>query len=182
MKKLIIIVPTLGEENEIENFFKITIKTAYEEQGVGHLSEIIKEDVETKMQMVKDFFEGNNKYYFLVAKVEQGIVGVISFGSCGNIIRKCCDGLLDNVGELGSLYVLNKYQGQKIGSKLINSLILYLKQNQIEDFCLDSGFKKAQRKWTRKFGQPYKIMKNYWGTNSDHFIWYCKVSDFYSTI
>ena len=178
MKKIIVGIPTTGEENEIENLFKITINSAFEEQGVGHLTEFIEEEIETKMQMVKSFLEGTNDYYFLVAKDEDSIVGAISFGSCGNIIRQCCEGQLNNVGELGSLYVLPKYQGQKIGSKLINSLILYLKQNQIENFCLDSGFKKAQKRWTRKFGQPYKIMKNYWGPNSDHFIWYCKVNDF----
>lgn len=178
MKKTIIVVPTTGEENEIENLFKITIKTAFEEQGVGHLSEFIEEEVRTKMQMVNNFWEGNNEYYFLVAKIGESLVGAISFGCCGNIIRQSCEGQLNDVGELGSLYVLPKYQGQKIGSKLINSLILYLKQNQIENFCLDSGFKKAQKRWIRKFGQPYKIMKNYWGPNSDHFIWYCKVNDF----
>jgi len=128
--------------------------------------------------MLKKFFEGNKDYYFLVAKIEQSIVGIISFGSCGNIIRQCCEGLLNDVGELGSLYVLPKYQGQKIGSKLINSLILYLKENQIENFCLDSGFKIAQKKWIRKFGSPYKIMKDYWELNSDHYIWYCNVKDF----
>lgn len=178
MKKIIIAVPTILEENEIKNLFEITIRSAFEEQGVGHLSEFIEEEVETKMQMVKKFLECNNEYYFLVAKIEGSIVGAISFGSCGNIIRQCCEGQLNNVGELGSLYVLPEYQDQKIGSDLINSLILYLKQNQIENFCLDSGYKKAQKRWIRKFGQPYKIIKNYWGLNSDHFIWYCKVNDF----
>lgn len=178
MKNIIIEAPKVGEENEIERFFEITINAAFEEQGVGHLTEFIAEEVESKMQMVRNFLEGSKEYYFMIAKIEDSIVGTISFGSCGNIIRQCCEGQLNDVGELGSLYVLPRHQDQGIGSKLINSLILHLKQNQIENFCLDSGFKKAQKRWTRKFGEPYKIMKDYWGPSSDHFIWYCRVKEF----
>lgn len=178
MKNIIIEAPKAGEENEIERFFKMAIHAAFEEQGVGHLTEVIAEDVESKMQMVRSFLEGSQEYYFMLAKIEDSIVGTISFGRCDNIIRECCQGQLNDVGELGSLYVLPEHQDQGIGSKLINSLILYLKQNQIENFCLDSGFKKAQKRWTRKFGEPYKIMKDYWGPSSDHFIWYCGVKEF----
>jgi GNAT superfamily N-acetyltransferase len=178
MKKIIIEAPKTGEEKKIENLFKITIHSAFADQGVGHLTEDIANEVSTKMKMLRCFLEGTNGYYFLIAKTADTVVGAISFGSCNELIIEHCKGKLDDVGELGSLYVLPEYQGQGIGSKLINSLINYLKENGIEHFCLDSGFKKAQKKWTRKFGEPYKIVKDLWGSGSDHYFWYCNVNTF----
>ena len=51
MERTIIAVPKAGEENEIVKLFEITIKAAYEEQGVGHLTESIADDVKTKRDM-----------------------------------------------------------------------------------------------------------------------------------
>ncbi|MFK4302922.1 hypothetical protein ABH892_003042 [Paenibacillus sp. RC254] len=28
------------------------------------------------------------------------------------------------------------------------------------------------------FGEPYKAVKNYWGPDSVHMVWFCKVSDY----
>lgn len=175
MDEIIIRNPKATEESEIENFFRITIKAAFEEQGVGEEIQFIEEEVKTKMDMLNKFIQGTNEYYFNIGKIGEKIVGIISYGNCGDIIKECCRDEIYNVGEIGSLYVLPAYQGQGIGSRLINSIINYLKENEIESYCLDSGFKKAQKRWIRKFGEPYKIMKDYWGPKADHFIWYCKV-------
>jgi GNAT superfamily N-acetyltransferase len=82
------------------------------------------------------------------------------------------------VGELGSLYVLPSYQGLGVGSTLIKELMAYLSKQGIEQFCLDSGYQRAQVKWLRKFGEPYKVVKDYWGPDSVHMVWLCKVSDY----
>jgi GNAT superfamily N-acetyltransferase len=166
-----------GDKKETLKLFEITIKSAFAEQGVGHLTEIIAEEVENKMRMMKSFLEGNTEYLFLIAKLEGKVVGAISFGKCGNIIQECCSLEINPAGELGSLYVLPEYQHKGIGSKLINSMMIHLRQSEVENFCLDSGFKKAQAKWTKKFGQPYKVMKDYWGEGTNHYIWYCRVKD-----
>jgi GNAT superfamily N-acetyltransferase len=116
--------------------------------------------------------------YFLIAKLDDTVVGTISFGPCGEDIKKCTENQLDNIGELGSLYVLPRHQGQGVGSLLINAIVAHLYEQGIDQFCLDSGYKRAQKRWLRKFGEPYKVVKDYWGPDYDHMIWLCKVSDF----
>jgi GNAT superfamily N-acetyltransferase len=82
------------------------------------------------------------------------------------------------VGELGSLYVLPSYQGQGVGSALIKGMAISLKKQGIDQFCLDSGYKRAQKRWLRKFGEPYKTVKDYWGPDSVHMVWLCKINDY----
>lgn len=48
----------------------------------------------------------------------------------------------------------------------------------IEEFCFDSGYRNAQKRWLKKFGKPYKIAKDYWGEDGDNMIWLCKVKDY----
>jgi len=85
---------------------------------------------------------------------------------------------LDHLGELGSLYVAPSYQNQGIGSALIKEMMIFLKEQGIEQFCLDSGYKRAQTRWLRKFGEPYKVVKDYWGPDSIHMVWLCNVNGF----
>ncbi len=179
MKNIIIEPPKIGEQQEIETLFKTTINAAFAEQGVGHLTEDISNEISIKMNTLRLFLEGSDGHYYLIAKADNKVVGTIAFGKCSDFIKEYCNGELDNIGELCSLYVLQEYQGQGIGSKLIGSLMDYLKENGIEHFCLDSGFKKAQIKWTRKFGKPYKIIKDLWGPGSDHYFWHCSVNDLF---
>ena len=80
--------------------------------------------------------------------------------------------------QLGSLFVLPRYQGQGVGSALISAMVAHLYKQGIEQFFLDSGYKLAQKRWLRKFGEPYKVVKDYWGPDYDHMIWLCKVIDF----
>ena len=51
----------------------------------------------------------------------------------------------------------------------------YLNENKIEEFCFDSGYKQAQIRWINKFGQPYKIVKDFWAPGVDNMIWRCEV-------
>lgn len=90
-------------------------------------------------------------------------------------IEDCED---NSVGELGSLYILPDYQDKGVGTALINSMIKYIHGLGIKEFCLDSGYSGAQKRWTRKFGKPYKIAKDYWGEEADNMVWLCRVSDY----
>jgi len=115
---------------------------------------------------------------FMLAKTGDLVIGTISYGPCGDDIKICTDNQLDAVGEVGSIYVLPEYYGQGVASALIGAMAAYLYQSGVEQFCLDSGYKHAQKRWLRKFGEPYKIAKDYWGEGSDHMIWLCKVIDY----
>lgn len=69
------------------------------------------------------------------------------------------------------------YQKKGIGSRMLNLLFEELENKRIKEFCLDSGYKSAQKIWIKKFGNPQYHLKNYWGENADHMIWRVRVED-----
>lgn len=158
--------------------FEITIRDAFDKQGIGHLEEGISGEISVKARMMRDSLDNKGGTIFYVARMQDQVIGTISYGPSGEIIKECTKNELETVGELGSLYVLPEFQDQSIGSLLINTLIRELYSNGIEKFCLDSGYKRAQKKWVHKFGEPYMIVKDYWSEGSDHMIWLCSVSKF----
>ncbi|HYE81747.1 MAG TPA: GNAT family N-acetyltransferase [Clostridia bacterium] len=159
--------------------FEKSIPDAFEKEGLC----LLKEDIENEIAFKKHLLDislnqTDSHVIFLVARLGDTVVGTISFGACGEDIRICTEDQLKDIGELGSLYVLPGYQGQGVGSSLINAMIAHLHKQGIDQFCLDSGYKRAQKRWLRKFGVPYKVVKDYWGPGFEHMIWLCKVSDF----
>ena len=50
-----------------------------------------------------------------------------------------------------------------------------LKRRGMEEFCLDSGYKSAQKIWLNKFGTPEYCLKDYWAKGFDHMIWRVKI-------
>lgn len=191
----IVTVPLTAEDREEAcRVFEQTIPEAFAAEGLGHLHliEDIREEIEGKIQLVDAALGAapgfdsrgdgpqavESPVFFLAAKIAREVVGIISFGPCGKEIRECTQHALDEVGELGSLYVLSAYQGQGIGSALIEAMAKALRERGIERFCLDSGYKRAQQKWLRKFGEPYAVAKDYWGPGQDHMVWLCQVEDY----
>ncbi|MFH5834971.1 GNAT family N-acetyltransferase [Proteiniclasticum sp. C24MP] len=160
--------------------FETVVRDAFQKEGLGHLEDEISGEILHKKKMLKEAVEEEGEVFFLVARLNGRIIGTISFGPCGEIIRECTGGALEGVGELGSLLILPELQSQGIGSQLIHAMIHELHRRGIEKFSLDSGYKRAQKRWVRKFGEPYMIVKDYWGTGSDHMIWLCSVSGFLS--
>ncbi|MNO50757.1 Acetyltransferase (GNAT) family protein [compost metagenome] len=159
--------------------FKLSITDAFEHEGLAHLQDDIQKEVETKKRMAETSLDPQNTdTFFLIARIDGAIAGTISFAPCGEDIRVCTGNQLADVGELGSLYILPSFQGQGIGSALIKELVACLKSRGMEEFCLDSGYKRAQRRWLRKFGAPCTVVKDYWGPDSVHMVWLCKVSDY----
>lgn len=191
----IVIAPLApADREEACRVFERTIPETFAGEGLGHLMEEIREEVDGKKRLVDAALRiatdldplhprpqaGGCPVIFLVARSAREVVGTISFGPCGKEIVECTRHALDDVGELGSLYVLPAHQGQGIGGALIQALAEELKGRGIERFCLDSGYKRAQQKWLRKFGEPYAVAKNYWGPGQDHMVWVCNVENYAS--
>ncbi|WHY17587.1 GNAT family N-acetyltransferase [Paenibacillus sp. G2S3] len=173
-------ISTLTEGDYVSacRVFEESISDAFNKEGLGHLLEDIQSETDHKKQKALSSLEqANSGNYLFIAKFDETVVGTISYGPCGETIQTCAEHQLDHLGELGSLYVLPSYQGQGIGSALIKKMMIFLNEQGIEQFCLDSGYKRAQIKWQRKFGEPYKVVKDYWGPDSDHMVWLCNVSD-----
>jgi GNAT superfamily N-acetyltransferase len=84
---------------------------------------------------------------------------------------------LNDVGEVGTLYILPEYQKKGIGTLLLNSIFTVLMSRGIKEYCLDSGYKTAQQIWRRKFGEPVIVVKDYWAKGFDHYIWHRTLED-----
>lgn len=168
---------TEDDISPVSDLYKIAIMDAFESEGLGHLQGDIQQEIESKIRMAAASLNPlNSDIWFWVARIDGRVVGTISYAPCGEDIRVCIGNQLDAVGELGSLYVLPEYQGQGIGSALIAMLMVFLREQGIDRFCLDSGYRRAQTRWLRKFGEPYVIVKDYWGPDSVHMVWLCTVS------
>lgn len=168
---------TRHDVTSVTNLYRHSIKVAFEGEGLGHLDSDIQQEIESKIRMVNNSLNPQNSdTYFWVAQMDGKVVGTISYAPCGEDIRVCTGNKLDAVGELGSLYVLPDYQGQGIASALIAELVIFLRQLGITEFCLDSGYRRAQTKWLQKFGTPYAVVRDYWGPDSVHMVWLCPVN------
>lgn len=169
-------------EAEVESageVFETAIPDAFEKEGLSFMKETIDGEILHKKKMLKHALEAPDAgIYFLVAKQKEQVIGVISISPCGEDIKKCTENELGHLYELGSLYVLPEYQDQGIGSALIGAMIKHLDSQGIAEFCLDSGYKRAQKRWLNKFGAAYRVAPDYWGPGADHMIWLCRVADF----
>lgn len=167
-----------GDIPSVSAVFKLTIADAFEREGLGHLQADIRQEIETKIKMTYAALNPQDTdVYLWVARAGEAVVGTVSYAPCGEDIRDCTDNRLAAVGELGSLYVLPAYQGQGVGSALIEEVLDCLRERGISEFCLDSGYKRAQARWLRKFGTPYTAVQDYWGPDSVHMVWLCSVRD-----
>lgn len=119
---------------------------------------------------------GTNKYFY-IGKIDDRIIGCISHGPCGPEISECSKGVYDHYREIGSVFVRPEYQGQGIGSLLLNTMFLTMKAKGYTEFVLDSGYPSAQKIWSQKFGPPSIIAKDYWDESYDHMVWFKTFED-----
>lgn len=165
--------------------FERSITQAFNQEGLGSLQDDMKDEIEHKKSLLQSTLHPDKSSestdtgsFFLLAKSGNNVVGTISYAPCGEEIRILSENRLNHIGELGSLYILPEVQGQGLGSMLIQALATELQKRGVKQFCLDSGYRTAQKKWKRKFGEPYTVARNYWGEGTDHMVWLCNVKDF----
>ncbi|WP_342477816.1 GNAT family N-acetyltransferase [Paenibacillus sp. FSL H7-0350] len=171
------ITPLAPEDiSSVSKLFKVTIADAFEREGLGHLQADIRQETAAKIQMANAALNPQDTdVYFWLARSGGVVIGTVSYAPCGEDIRNCTDNRLSAVGELGSLYVLPEFQGQGVGSALIEEVTVFLRKRGISEFCLDSGYKRAQDRWLRKFGTPHAAVQDYWGPDSIHMVWLCSL-------
>lgn len=170
--------PATAEIKQIHRVFELAIKDAFKQEGLETHYEDIQFEISHKQERLANALHAPEpELHFLVARIHGEVVGTISYGPSGLLISECTDGQLKDIGEIGSLYILPDYQNCGIGSALISEMVRQLDKQGIEQFCLDSGYRRAQVRWTRKFGPPYAIAKDRWGPDSPHMVWLCQVQD-----
>ena len=160
-----------------QDVYRITIRYAFELEGLGHLEEDISSEVAYKEKHLSNYLNGNpEKRKILIALDDAGkVIGTISFGPLGKQILDCAGNDFAAEGELGGLYILPEAQGAGVGSALITAMLKWMKEDGIATYALDSGYKNAQKRWINKFGEPYIVAKDYWGPGFDHMVWLCEV-------
>lgn len=166
--------PNLNDVDELYLFFRIVITNTYKNEGLSQSLDDIENEINSKKQYLKSDFDSNGEgRYFLLAidTSNDKIIGTIEIGPASTLINSCTGGVLKNLYEIGTVFILPEYQRKGIGSLLLHTMFLTLLSRGITEYCLDSGYKNVQSIWTKKFGKPSYVLKDYWGESSDHMIW-----------
>ncbi|MBY0148630.1 GNAT family N-acetyltransferase [Neobacillus niacini] len=172
MLKVEIRRPKIEDQEELNQFFRTVLTDTFAREGLADLVEDIEADIESKKKYLQmDFETSGEKRYFLIALTKNKIIGTITCGNANELIQESTNGALRNTIEIGTIYVLSEYQRQGVGNQLLAEMLKTLMAREIQEFCLDSGFKTAQTIWKKKFGEPEYWLKDYWGQGQDHMIW-----------
>ena len=170
--------PKFEDIELINGFFEIVIKDTFERNGISDLVSTIVAEIEDKRRCLNQDIESDGKdRYFLIAKENDKIVGTIEYGASNELIISCTNGELKEVVEIGTVFVHPDYQEKGIGNRMLNLIFIELNKNGIKEFCLESGYKSAQKIWLNKFGDPEYHLIDYWGEDADHMVWRISVED-----
>lgn len=162
-------------EKDLDNlnlFFRVVIEDTFEREGIAHLVDDIESEIIEKQKYLKlDLDSNRENRYFLLAIINNQIIGTIEYGPVSKLISDLTNGELQDLVEVGTVFVRPDYQGKGIGTLLWNAMYLTLQSKGIDEFCLDSGYSNAQKIWKKKFGKPDYLIKDYWSEGNDHMIW-----------
>ena len=155
----------------MEELFSLSISGAFQEDGVDDPIGI-KSEVENQMESLEQGFTAKTeKPFYLIARAGDKIIGTIAYKEASQLISENCEIDLKGIPEIVSVYIHPDFQGKGVGSLLFNQILVCLLHKNIGQFCLDSGYKRAQIFWTTKLGTPTINLKDYWGKDGDHLIW-----------
>lgn len=156
---------------QYESFLSYVLKDTYEKEGVGHLVDEIKAEVQHKIDIFYDALLFKRPLLLLLEN--DRIIGVAGCVACSDFIKTLAPELTCE-WELGTVYIHPDHQNKGNSKRLLKQLLIDMKTQGITSYCLDSGFTIAKEIWTKVFGDPYKIIKDYWAEGCDHYIWYIK--------
>ncbi|AZB41851.1 GNAT family N-acetyltransferase [Bacillus sp. FJAT-42376] len=178
MKNIYIQRPVPGQINELHQFFIRVITDTFTKEGLGGKKEDIEEEIASKFKVLQcDFDTRGDERFFLTAAENGKIIGTIEFGPASELICACTNGSIKDLMEVGTVFVDPDYQQKGIGSRMLQAVFAELKNRGFEEFCMDSGYSRAQAIWRKRFGEPEYCLRNYWGEGLDHMIWRLKVRD-----
>jgi len=170
-----IIKPVIEDYNELKQLFKNTITDAFVKENINDPKSINTEYL-TQIDRINRYFENDNKYNYLTARNRNKILGTIAYGPASDIVVQNYSAI-QNIPEIMSVYITPRFQHMGIGSLLLNSILITLLANKVNEFYLDSGYYRAQQYWTKKLGKPTKVLKDYWNIGGHHMIWRKKINE-----
>ncbi|MCT1399049.1 GNAT family acetyltransferase [Paenibacillus sp. LC231] len=170
--------PNRGDIKAIEHFFRLVITDTFAKEGLADLLEDIEQEIDSKNRYLNADFETNGEQrYFLIGLLDNSIVSCIEYGPSTALIREATDGKLRDVVEIGTVFVHPDCQQQGIGNLMLNIMYLTLLNKGLTEFCLDSGYSRAQKIWKKKLGEPDYVLQDHWGSGADHMIWKRRLAD-----
>ncbi|MFB4322983.1 GNAT family N-acetyltransferase [Paenibacillus sp. BR1-192] len=170
--------PNRSDMKAMEHFFRFVITDTFAKEGLVDLSEDIEQEIDSKIRCLNaDIATNGEQRYFLIGLIDNSVVSSIEFGPSNALIRKSSNGVLRDVVEIGTVFVHPDYQQQGIGSLMLQIMYLTLLNKGITEFCLDSGYTRAQKIWKKKLGEPDYVLQDHWGRGIDHLIWRRRMTD-----
>lgn len=171
--------PRMEDKNPLHHFFKVVITDTFMKEGIGEKLDDIEAEIEMKNHYLEtDLSSNGEKRYFLIALAGDQIIGSIEYGPSSELINSCTNNALKELMEVGTVFVHPDYQKKGVGNQLLKAIYTKFRASGIKEFCLDSGYRRAQTIWKKKFGKPEYLLKDYWGEGFDHMIWRVRISDF----
>ncbi|MEZ4883662.1 MAG: GNAT family N-acetyltransferase [Chitinophagales bacterium] len=166
--------PKVTDIKAIRRLFVKTIHHTFEQEQIQPISATeIEEEIEGQLNTLQQYFQTNgSEAFYLVARYGEQIVATAAYGKPNRIITENLALDYVQVPEIKSVYVLPAFQGKGIGSLLFKKLVETLQRRSIQKFCLDSGYRTSQQFWRKKLGRPTFTLRNYWGKDAHHMIWY----------
>lgn len=172
MQQIEIRRPTKQDVGELALFFKKVIVDTFAKEGLSQLVHDMEAEINDKKKYLSmDLISNGKDRYFLVAVKGDNIIGTIEYGPASELIVSSTDGAYKGMMEVGTVFVHPDHQRQGIGNLLLTEMLQTLHNNGIKEFCLDSGYSRAQKIWKKKFGEPDYFLKDYWGADNHHMIW-----------
>ncbi len=169
--------PKWSDLEAIENLFFKTVQTTFAEEQIPDPNQTsFKQEVQALQDQIKvTLSRTNSPNFYWIAKVADLVVGTIAYGIPSRIITEHLAEWDGQAPEIKSVYILPEFQGQGIGTTLFQTIQERLEEEGIRAFCLDSGYKQAQLYWQRRLGAPTRVLPDYWGEGSDHWMWWRQV-------
>ncbi|WNQ14251.1 GNAT family N-acetyltransferase [Paenibacillus aurantius] len=155
---------------------ELVITDTFDKEGIAHLTDERQQEIEAKRRAIRLDLEtdGRERHFYLALHADR-IIGTVEAGPSSRLIHDLTQGAMDQVTEVGTVFVHPGYQGQGVGTLLLNAILLHLQGKGVSEFCLDSGYPRAQQLWTKKLGEPAYLLPDYWGAGMDHMIWRCNM-------
>ena len=111
MHKIDIRRPRMEDVKEINILFKTVIIDTFAREGITTMNDEIISEIETKgIYLNRDLESNGETRYFLIALIEDRIIGSIEYGESSELIDKCTEGDLKEIVELGTVFVHPDYQ------------------------------------------------------------------------
>ncbi|MGX6445658.1 GNAT family N-acetyltransferase [Neobacillus sp. K501] len=164
--------PQIEDKIALNVFFRAVIIDTFTREGIGEKLDDIEAEINIKNHYLEtDFASNGEKRYFLIALTDEQIIGSIEYGPASELINTCTNNALMELPEIGTVFVHPDFQKKGVGNQLLKAMYARLQNIGMGEFCLDSGYPRAQTIWKKKFGEPDYLLKDYWGEGFDHMIW-----------